>query len=97
LSDLVAGHVRRRGLFLWQLVTSRPPAAGTPFASLVEADRTGGGQQPDSRSEFASYEHCASAQEQTKIHPPVALHIGAPRFQPYRGVGTVNRLNASVL
>lgn len=57
LGDLIAGHVRRRGLFLWPFVSSHPPAADMPFASLVKADRTGGGQQPDSRSDFASYEN----------------------------------------
>ncbi|UVK55361.1 hypothetical protein DBIPINDM_001869 [Mesorhizobium sp. AR02] len=56
LEDLIAGHVRRRGLFLWRFVSSYLPAAATPFASLVKADRTGGGQQPDSRSDFVSYE-----------------------------------------
>jgi hypothetical protein len=56
LNDLIAGHVRRRGLFLWPFVASRPPAAAAPFAALIKADRTGGGQQPDSRADFASYE-----------------------------------------
>jgi hypothetical protein len=56
LNDLVAGHVRRRALFLWSFVTSRVPAEGAPFAYLVKADRTGGGQQPDSRSDFRPYE-----------------------------------------
>jgi hypothetical protein len=31
-----------------------------------------------------------------KIHPSRAPSTGAPRFQPYRGARTVNRLNASV-
>lgn len=56
LNDLVAGHVRRRGLFLWQFISSNAPAKGQPFASLVKIDRTGGGQQPDGLSDFASYE-----------------------------------------
>ncbi|MBH8609973.1 hypothetical protein I4N56_002700, partial [Pseudomonas mohnii] len=56
LKDLIAGHVRRRGLFLWQFMSSNPPAEGQPFASLVKIDRTGGGQQPDGLSDFASFE-----------------------------------------
>jgi hypothetical protein len=51
LNDLIAGHVRRRGLFLWPFVASRAPEAGAPFASLIKVDRTGGSQQPDSRSD----------------------------------------------
>ncbi len=56
LTDLIAGHVRRRGLFLWPFVASRPPATAAPFAALIKADRTGGGQQPDSRSDFVACE-----------------------------------------
>ena len=55
LNDLVAGHVRRRALFLWPFVTSQAPPAATPFGYLVKVDRTGGGQQPESRDDFANY------------------------------------------
>ncbi|MER9278420.1 hypothetical protein [Mesorhizobium sp. M0522] len=53
LNDLAAGHVRRRALFLWPFVTSQAPPAATPFGYLVKVDRTGGGQLPESREEFA--------------------------------------------
>jgi len=56
LSDLVAGHVRRRGLFLWPFVASGVPAAGQEFGFLVKIDRTGGGQLPKAKSDFQSYE-----------------------------------------
>lgn len=52
LNDLTAGHVRRRGLFLWPFVTSYLPPDATPFGYLVKVDRTGGGQQPESRADF---------------------------------------------
>jgi len=52
LNDLVAGHVRRRALFLWPFIASNVPPE-TPFGYLVKVDRTGGGQMPESRKEFA--------------------------------------------
>lgn len=61
-NDLVAGHVRRRGLFLWPLrippvaapaaPAAAPPPPRPPFAFLVKVDRTGGGQLPDSNADF---------------------------------------------
>ncbi|MGY8632550.1 hypothetical protein RAD15_08645 [Bradyrhizobium sp. 14AA] len=56
LGDLVAGHVRRRALFLWPFVVSRAPRPEEPFAYLVKVDRTGGGQQPNALSDFAAYD-----------------------------------------
>ncbi|MER8607336.1 hypothetical protein NKH48_27125 [Mesorhizobium sp. M1233] len=56
LKDLIAGHVRRRALFLWPFATARPFQTGAPFAYLVKVDRTGGGQLPDSRDDFLPYE-----------------------------------------
>lgn len=50
--DLVAGHVRRRGLFLWPFTVTKSPAAKEPFAFLVKVDRTGGGQVPDKKDDF---------------------------------------------
>ncbi len=56
LADLMAGHVRRRALFLWPFATSRLPDPGAPYAYLVKVDRTGGGQLPDSRADFLPHE-----------------------------------------
>jgi hypothetical protein len=57
LNDLMAGHVRRRGLFLWPVKSALPAPGGArnataPFAFLVKVDRTGGGQLPDSKTDF---------------------------------------------
>jgi hypothetical protein len=52
-ADLVAGHVRRRALFLWPLSATDAPAE--EFAFLVKADRTGGAQLPSGRKDFRPY------------------------------------------
>jgi len=54
LNDLVAGHVRRRALFLWPFVTSDVPPPAKPFGYLVKLDRTGAGQLPETRSDFSA-------------------------------------------
>ncbi len=56
VNDLVAGHVRRRELFLWPFAANRAPATDEKFAFLVKVDRTGGGQLPSSKSDFQSCE-----------------------------------------
>ncbi len=57
IEDLMAGHVRRRGLFLWPFGATVAPANRTdPFAYLVKLDRTGGGQLPSSKDDFAALE-----------------------------------------
>ncbi|MGJ4912966.1 hypothetical protein [Bradyrhizobium oligotrophicum] len=57
LGDLYAGHVRRRGIFLWPLATNDAPEAGKEFSYLVKVDRTGGGQLPGRREDFQKYEN----------------------------------------
>ncbi|WP_315827142.1 hypothetical protein [Bradyrhizobium sp. SZCCHNG3015] len=58
LGDLVAGHVRRRGLFLWPFVSNG--VSGTDpdhaFGFLVKMDRTGGGQLPAAKTDFQKSE-----------------------------------------
>jgi hypothetical protein len=56
LNDLVAGHVRRRGFFLWPFATNDAPKAGEEYSYLVKVDRTGGGQLPRKRQDFQVYE-----------------------------------------
>lgn len=51
-NDLVAGHVRRRGLFLWSFAAPRKPVPGEYFAYLVKFDRTGGAQLPSRLEDF---------------------------------------------
>jgi hypothetical protein len=56
LGDLILGHVRRRGLFLWPVATSIAPLLESDnFAYLVKVDRTGGGQLPRQKSDFRAY------------------------------------------
>jgi hypothetical protein len=50
LTDLARGHVRRRGLFVWQFV----PRTANPTAALVKIDRTGGGQIPTEKAQFVT-------------------------------------------
>jgi hypothetical protein len=52
LGDLAKGHVRRRGLFIWQFVPRKSPIEAEPFAALIKIDRTGGGQTPDTITDF---------------------------------------------
>ena len=58
LGDLVAGHVRRRGLFLWPFVGNGGSGADPDhaFGFLVKMDRTGGGQLPAAKSDFQKSE-----------------------------------------
>jgi hypothetical protein len=56
LDDLVAGHVRRRRLFLWPVATNVAPDPDEQFAYLVKVDRTGGGQLPRQKSDFRTYQ-----------------------------------------
>ncbi|WP_316189800.1 hypothetical protein [Bradyrhizobium sp. SZCCHNS1054] len=57
LGDLVLGHVRRRGLFLWPFATNIAPRGDGPnFGYLVKVDRTGGGQLPRQQSDFTKCE-----------------------------------------
>lgn len=58
LSDLVAGHVRRRGMFLWPFAGNGPAGAdsGHAFGFLVKVDRTGGGQLPSAKADFEKSE-----------------------------------------
>ena len=53
LNDLVAGHVRRRGLFLWPFVANGAPAAHKEFGFHVKMDRTSGGRLPKAKSDAA--------------------------------------------
>jgi hypothetical protein len=55
LHDLVAGHVRRRGQFLWSFMANNFPA-NAPFAYLVKVDRAGGGQLPAKQADFLFFE-----------------------------------------
>jgi hypothetical protein len=48
--DLIAGHVRRRGLFLWPLALSGTSQDLAAF--LLKYDRQGGGQVPNTRQDF---------------------------------------------
>jgi hypothetical protein len=52
LGDLLAGHVRRRALFIWHEVDFAPPDGTTRHATLVKFDRSGGGQMPMDPSDF---------------------------------------------
>ena len=58
LGDLVAGHVRRRGLFLWPFNGNGGSGANPDhaFGFLVKMDRTGGGQLPAAKSDFQKSE-----------------------------------------
>jgi hypothetical protein len=58
LKDLVAGHVRRRGLFLWPFACNGPAGADADhaFGFLVKVDRTGGGQLPAAKADFQKSE-----------------------------------------
>ncbi|UGY02528.1 hypothetical protein [Bradyrhizobium quebecense] len=57
LNDLYAGHVRRRGFFLWPLTANDAPEAGKQYSYLVKVDRTGGGQLPSKHEDFQVYEN----------------------------------------
>jgi hypothetical protein len=52
LNDLIAGHVRRRGIFLWPFATGNATDLDKEFAYLVKVDRTGGGQLPRQQADF---------------------------------------------
>ncbi|WP_246297595.1 hypothetical protein [Tardiphaga robiniae] len=58
LNDLVAGHVRRRGLFLWPFAGNGPAGADSDhaFGFLIKVDRTGGGQLPAAKADFQKSE-----------------------------------------
>ncbi|WP_413746562.1 hypothetical protein [Synechococcus sp. MIT S9507] len=51
LGDLLCGHIRRRGLFIWHEVDFAP-ADGTRHATLIKFDRSGSGQLPMDSFDF---------------------------------------------